>query len=136
MLFRRVRPETAPLNRRFARSMSLLMKDNLRSPLLVLLQPRAREQFKVETAHNGRPKVSALEMKSVECNTILRTDSASKGKGKGKGLRPSTSKKEFYGFWSRKGRDPLGKKENECPKGNACDYWHPPEGSHHQKRML
>ena len=47
-----------------------LVKDNLNSPRRALLQQRAslraKEKETLDIAYNGRPKVSALEVKSVE----------------------------------------------------------------------
>ena len=54
------------------------MKDNLKSPPLALLQPRASRTAKktetVDIAYDGQQKVSALEATSVERNTIPRKD--------------------------------------------------------------
>ena len=52
------------------RSVSLLVEDNLRSPVLALWQPeaslRAEENEVLEIAYNGRRRVNALEEKSAE----------------------------------------------------------------------
>ena len=56
--------------------MSRLVKDNLKSPLLALLQPRAslraKQKDTVEIAYSRQLKVDALEEVSVERNTIQR----------------------------------------------------------------
>ena len=114
------------------------MKDNLKGPPLALLQPRARPRVKekgtVEIAHDGQQQISALE------ETIQR-----KRKGKVRD-RPAphdgipwrqgtpTGKSSFR---KRKPANMLRLlKNSECPKGNACDYSHPPECSFHKKKGL
>ena len=52
------------------RSISLLVKDNLKIPRVLLEQPRAslraKEKETVEIAYNGQQKVNALEEMSVQ----------------------------------------------------------------------
>ena len=65
-------------------SSSLLVRDNMKSPPLSLLQPRASPRAEgketVEIAYNGQQKVNAVEEISVEWPTIQRRSENAKEK--------------------------------------------------------
>ena len=134
-------------NRKFVRSLSLLVKDNLRSPPLALLHPRsslrAKDKYILVIAYSRRRKVNALEEKSVARNTILRRSVNLKEKERF--LGPVSPRGNSLGTSSPNGTSPSGKaytptcyafKKVECPKGNACDYWDPLESSQKEAAHL
>ena len=97
------------------RSMSLVVKDNSKSPPVALLRP------KVSLTEKEEETVDTVYKRRVWNETRPR-----KSEHKGKGSPDRKNRKEdqprCYAF-----------KKDECPKGNSTDCWHPLESSCHNK---
>ena len=102
-----------------------------------------RKKETVEIPYIGQQKVNALEETSVERITFQRRGESKRGRKEFATVQLSTA--EFPGKRTQKGKSPSAKedhptrfalKKGDCPRGNACDYWHPPECSFYQQTEL
>ena len=101
------------------------MKENLKSPPLDFLQPSvsAKEKHWI-LPHNGQQKVQ--DAPRFKHGSKHDPEKRREPKGNGKGSRRSSSSRR-----NSLERDPIRKtcashiEKGDCPKGNACDYWHP-----------
>ena len=120
------------------------MKDKLKSPSLALLQPSAESEGKGRRNSGGSVQWTTKGQRSRGDDCGMKHDPEkrreSKRNGKVMVREPSNSPRRNSadrGFPTRNraSREEKVFEAGDCPKRNACDYWHPPPFSFIKKKI-
>ena len=135
-------------NRTHVRSISLLVKDNLKKHASGAAAAKGKSESK-GTRNSGdcvQWTTKGQCPRGHTCGMKHDPDNKREPKGKGRGSRPSSSPRRNSlerGTPTRKHRSGRENQptcfvffKGDCPQGSPCDYWHPPVCSFHQRRKL